>query len=238
VKTPGENAALHASRSASPTVICWLDDVLYPARMYHEGACRAGAGLLRHLIGVDMHDALSVCYVPGREEDTVRKVLSGVGTKTDERLVRKVAEAMAVHTPQVSPYADALETFGILQALGVSLWLLGEGPPRAQRLVADRLGLGRVFQGVAYSDPHQSKYEWQDSLMLLELAAGVEADQSVLVCADPVRVAAIAKQGRRVYYLDRKADPIARRPPVPNVIPMLNLYDLPEALGLVAWDRN
>jgi len=238
VRAPGENADTSSCSTSRPTVICWLDDVLYPARMYHAGACRAGAGLLRRLIGVDMHEALSACYIPGREEDTVRKVLSGVGTKTDERLVRKVAEAMAVHTPQVAPYEDALETFGILQALGISLWLIGEGPPRAQRMVADRLGIGRVFQGVAYSDPFQSKYEWQDSLMLLELAAGVEAEQSVLVCADPVRVAAIAKQGRRVYYLDRQADSNVHRPQVPNVIPMLNLYDLPEALGLVAWDLH
>jgi FMN phosphatase YigB (HAD superfamily) len=219
-------------------VIAWLDDVLYPVHMYRAGACRVGARLLRRFIGIDADEHLAASYMPGREEYAVRQVLAHCMGDCDDRLVRKVAEAMAVHTPQVAPYEDALETFGILQALGVPLWLIGEGPPRTQRLIAERLGVERLFRGVAYSDPSQDQYEWHDSLMLLELAAGASAETTALVCADPIRVAALAQQGRRVFHLYRQTSTASRPVPHANIIPMLNLYDLPEALGLVNWNSG
>lgn len=218
-----------------PTVITWLDDVLYPSRMYHEGSCRAGASLLAQLFGVNVYDALVAAYRVGQEEVAVQSVLSDCFDACDARLVRKVTSAMIAHAPKIAPYEDAIETFCILQALGVPLALLGEGAPLGQRLVVRQLQVDRLFRSSIFVDPKHGDRGLQDALMLLELGGSLSADQAVIVCADPTRTLSLANMGWKVYHVLRHDMRFTKVIENPNVMPMINLYELPEALGLVAW---
>ena len=222
--------------STNRSIVVWQDDVLYPAVMYRESACRAGADLIQRLFRMDLYDALLALYRPGAEASSVRKALRETRVAGDDRLVRKVSECMVAHTPCIAPYEDALETFGMLQAMGIPMGLIGEGPTIGQRLVAERLGAERLFQHIGFFDPRTGAHAWQDALMLMELCGGIAVEGAVMICADPARTQALAAQGWRVYHVDRRREAPDGIGAASNIVPTANLYDLPEALGLVAWE--
>ncbi len=220
------------------SVVVWQDDVLYPAVMYRESACRAGAELVKRLFRIDLYESMLARYQPGAEAASVRKALRETKLAGDDRLVRKVAECMVAHTPRIAPYEDALETFGMFQAMGIPMGLIGEGPAIGQRLVAERLGAGRLFQHVEFADPRTGEHAWRDALMLMDVCSGIAVEGAVMVCADPARSRALATQGWHVYHVDRRRETSDGIGDTPNIVPTANLYDLPEALGLVSWAES
>ncbi len=230
---PGQEVGV-GSQPNNAAVISWLDDVLYPSEMYRKSACRTAAALMKRLFGIEAYESLFIRYVQGQEHELAASVLQEHMDCVDPRHVRKVAEAMSRHNPKVAPYEDSMETFAILGAMGIPLGLIGEGPVPGQRLVAERLHAGRLFNHVLYTDPCSNPYGWQDALVMLEVLMGVPLDQAVMVCADQVRANALAKNGWRVYYLSRLPGTFVQSGESARLVPMINLYELPEALGFFA----
>lgn len=223
------------SDSSSVAVITWVDDVLYPVHRYRESVCRVGARLFRLLTGCDASRLLHECYTPGHEASVVRNVLKQQGRAVDERMVRKISEAMILHQPSIPLYEDAVETFGLLQAMQVPVGLIGEGNRRALESLVKRLGAEKLFRQIIYSDPSKEGYHWQDAMLLLEVACGIQPESAVIVSTDPIRTRTMTELGWTVCFLDRES--IAPDISLPaEVVSMVNLYQLPEALGLIAWD--
>ncbi len=220
-----------------PLIVVWLDDVLYPSRMYRVGACRTAAELLRVMFGIDVYSRLEALYSPGHELEAVRKVVTECLPACDGRTVVKVAAAMESHDPQISAYQDALETFPLLQTLGVELALVGEGSRIGQRFVAERLRLHGIFQHMVYADPRMGRDGWGNAFMMLEAFAGLQRDNAIVICGDAERVQELAVDGWVVVYLQREGQQEYKSAEVNvgRVFPVVNLYELPEALGLVAW---
>ena len=231
-------AILYAQSGPPPMVVSWLDDVLYPFGMYRAGACRVGGELLRVLLGVDVYADLVASYRAGYELEVVRQVVQARVGVCDARVLVKVAAAMEAHAPNVSPYQDALETFPLLQTLGVPLALVGEGSRIGQRLIAEQLRLHGVFQHMVYADPHSASLGWCNAFMMLEGFGGLSRENAVIICADASRVQSLAADGWLVVHLqrDRSAGACAKScGKTQRVFSVVNLYELPEALGLVAW---
>lgn len=218
-------------------VISMLEDVVYPASLYRTGACRAGARLLRTLFRVDLQEALEAYYVPGAEELAVRAALEERFNDIDARLVEKTAAVMAAHAPHVAPYSDALEVFSILQAMNCPLGLLADGPPGAQRLLARHLNVNRIFQHILYISDLTGEEPWLDGLHLMEMLVDCPLTDTALICTQPAHARLAAGRVGRIFRLARSdnSDPPTTTAEQFNGIPMANLYDLPEALSLVAW---
>jgi hypothetical protein len=219
-------------------VISLLEDVVYPKQAYGDRACRAGAEMLKKLFGIDTLEALMAYYVPGAEELAVRAALEEQFKKIDPRLITKTAAIMAAHATRLAPYADALEVFSILQAMDLPLGLIVDGPPHAQRQLTDRLNADRIFDHIIYTGELCGNQPWTDALQLTELLLDTPLQQSALICAHPVHARLAVNKVAQVYRIIRNTPTGCRQPPnhrASNIIPMINLYDLPEALGLVAW---
>lgn len=218
---------------APEMIVCWLDDILYPANMYRRGACRVGADLIRMMLGIDVFDPLQAQYRAGCELAVVRDVVMARMPDCDMRILVKVAAAMEAHNPRVAAYEDALESLPLLQALGTKLALVGEGSRIGQRMLVEKLGLKGLFHHMVYADP-QGAYSWQDALLMLEVVGGLSKDRAVILCADAEKVRVLAESGWFVVYVARHAVPFGvdcSKTSHDRVRLAANLYDLPEALG-------
>ncbi len=218
-------------------VISMLEDVVYPSRLYRAGACRAGAQLLHHLFRVDLQEALEAYYVPGAEALAVRAALEERFKDIDDRVVEKAAAAMAAHAPRVPPYADALEVFSILSAMNCPMGLIADGPPGAQRLLARHLQVDRIFQHILFVSDLRGEEPWLDALHLMELLLDRSAADIALICTQSAHAQLAAGHVGRIFRLARsdESDPPPETSRTFDGIRMANLYDLPEALNLVAW---
>ena len=228
---------LRTSNWPPPLVVAWLDDVLYPAAMYRAGACRTAAELLRMMFGVDTYARFEALYRPGYELEVVRQVIEESLAACDGKTLVKVAAAMESHDPQISPYQDAWETFPLLQTFGVQLALVGEGSRIGQRVVAERLRLHDIFQHMVYADPRIGRDGWCNAFVMLEAFAGLQRDNAIVICSNAERVQELASAGWVVVYLQRGREQIQEMEQMApgRIFPVVNLYELPEALGLVAW---
>lgn len=205
--------------------------------MYRVGACRTAAELLRVMFGIDAYSRFEELYRPGHELEVVRKVVEERLPACDGRTLVKVAAAMESHDPQISAYQDALETFPLLQTFGVELALVGEGSRIGQRFVAERLRLHGIFQHMVYADPRMGRDGWCNAFSMLEAFAGLQRDNAIVICGSAERVRELAADGWLVVYLQREGKQEFESAEVDGgrVFPVVNLYELPEALGLVAW---
>ena len=219
-------------------VIALLEDVIYPKSHYAERACRAGADLLRTILNVDALEALTAYYVPGAEELAVRAVLEEGFKIIDPRLVAKTAAVMSAHAPRMAPYADAEEVFSILQGMGIPLGLIVDGPPGSQRQIVRHLKIERIFDQIIYSGELRGEQPLVDAIDMMELLLDAPLAGAAFVCARAVQAKLASGRIGQVFRVFRDA-PTGHRQSATldysGVIPMLNLYDLPEALGLVAW---
>lgn len=219
-------------------VISLLEDVVYPRRAYGDRACRAGAEMLNKMFGIDTLDALTAYYVPGAEELAVRAALQELYGDVDQRLVSKTAAIMSAHAARLAPYVDAMEVFSILQGMDLPLGCIVDGPAHSQRQLANRLNVNRIFQQVVYSGDLCGDHPLTEGLQLMELLLDCPLSSTAFLCARGVHARAAASQVGCVYRIFRNAPNGWRQSGqtvLANVIPMINLYDLPEALGLVAW---
>ena len=219
-------------------VVALLEDVVYPKKFYGAQACRAGADLLRTLFGIDVHDALLAYYVPGAEALAVRAALEEQFHEIDLRLVEKTAAVMASHAVHVAPYADAEEVFSILQGMGIPLGLIVDGPPQSQRQLVRHLKLEHTFSQIVYSGELRGEQPWLDALGIMELLLDFPLCCRALVCARGGQAKLATERVGQVYRIFRNSPTGHRQSTnmtLSNIIPMVNLYDLPEALGLVAW---
>lgn len=213
-----------------------LDDVLYPTTAYRVGACRVGARLIRRYCGVDISEALEDYFIPGEEALAVRAALEEGKGRIDERWIAKAAAAMAAHVPRISPYSDAVEVFPLLQGMGVRLGLIGEGPPLAQRQIVRALRCGSLFHYQVWIRELRGSDPWRSALQLMELMLDSPIERTAIVCADPQQAASLAEYTPHCFCVFRP-DGLPRT--VKTVqgenafIPMVNLYELPEALGWV-----
>ena len=224
--------------AAIRAVISLLEEVVYPRRDYGDRACRAGAELLNKLFGIDTLDALTAYYVPGAEELAVRAALQELYEDVDPRLVAKTAAVMAAHAARLAPYADALEVFSLLQGMDVPLGCIVDGPAHSQRQLADRLQADKIFQQIVFSGELYGDHPLTEGLHLMELLLDCPLSSTAFLCSRGEHARAAAPQVGQVYRIIREAPSGRRqsgRAALSNVIPMVNLYDLPEALGLVAW---
>ena len=220
-----------------PTLIVCLDDVIYPVSMYRVGACRAGADLLRLMYGIDTYSRFMEIYRPGFEVEAVRAVIEEYLTSCDGKTLLKIAAAMESHNPRISAYEDAQETFPLLQMFGVSLLLVGEGSRIGQRLIAERLRLHTTFRHMAYADPRIGSAGYQNAFFMLEAFSGLDRGNAVVICSNITRVKELASGGWNVVYLRREGMPDVTLcgQGAERILTVVNLYALPEALGLVAW---
>ncbi len=219
-------------------VIAQLEDVIYPRRHYADRACRAGAEILNKLLGIDVLEALTAYYVPGAEDLAVRAALEEKYRSIDARIIAKTAAIMAAHAARLSPYADAVEVFSLLQALEVPLGLIVDGPSRSQRQLARSLGVEKIFPHIIYTGELTGEQPWNDALGLMELLLDCPLSDTALVCARASHARLAAGTMGRIYRVFRNAPGGHRQSAsvrFSHVIPMINLYDLPEALGFVAW---
>lgn len=219
-------------------VITLLEDVIYPKSHYGERACRAGAEMIRQMLGVDIREALNAYYVPGAEDLAVRAALEEQFQEIDPRLVAKTAAAMSAHAARIAPYEDAAEVFAMLQGMGVPLGLIVDGPPCSQRQLVRHLKIDRTFHHIVYSGELRGEQPWVDALNIMELLLACPLSSTALVCARGVQARLAAGRVGSIFRVFRHT-PTGHRQSAPlkasDVIPMLNLYDLPEAVGLVAW---
>jgi FMN phosphatase YigB (HAD superfamily) len=221
-------------------LIATLEDVVYPHSHYGERACRAGSDLLSTLLGIDVYEALAAYYVPGAEELAVRAALEEGFKIIDSRLVAKIAAAMCAHAPRLSPYEDAEEVFAMLQGMGMPLGLIVDGPPSAQRQLVKHLKIDRIFSQIVYAGELRGEQPLMDSLNLMELLLDCDLGKTSFVCARAVQAKLAAGLVGRIFRVFRTPPNGHRqsaRRDFAGVIPMLNLYELPEALGLVAWSE-
>lgn len=169
---------------------------------------------------------------PGREQAAVEAAFAAHPglTAGGTRLIRKTADAMRSHRPTIAPYTDAIETFGMLQGLGMRLVLIAEGAAIAQRSIVGQLSLQRVFGHILYTDPANGKHDWLDTLMLAEVLSGAAPARSVAICPDTDRHLTLTDMGYQAYRLYR--DPSRPASP-PSPTDICNLYDLPDILGLI-----
>lgn len=219
-------------------VVALLEDVVYPKGHYGEHACRAGAELLHTLLGIDVHDALIAYYVPGAEDLAVRAALEEQFQEIDPRLVAKTAAVMASRAARVAPYEDAQEVFSILHGMGVPLGLIVDGPPRSQRQLVRHLKLDRIFRQMVFSGELRGEQPWVDALGIMELLLDCPLCAMAFVCARGGQAKLVSGKVGQVYRIFRNTPTGHRQSAnvgLSHIIPMLNLYDLPEALGLVAW---
>ena len=219
-------------------VVALLEDVVYPKGYYGEKACRAGSEVLHTLFGIDVYDALKAYYVPGAEDLAVRAALEEQFHEIDLRLVAKTAAVMAAHAARVAPYADAEEVFSILQGMGIPLGLIVDGPPHSQRQLVRHLKLEHTFSQIVYSGELRGEQPWLDALGIMELLLDCPLCCMALVCARGGQAKLATGRVGQVYRIFRNSPTGHRQSAnmtLSNVIPMVNLYDLPEALGLVAW---
>ena len=219
-------------------VVALLEDVVYPKGHYGEQACRAGAKILEEILDIDVLDALIAYYVPGAEDLAVRAALEERFQEIDPRLIAKTAGAMAAHAARLAPYADAEEVFTMLHGMGLPLGLIADGPSCSQRQLVKHLKLDRIFRRVVYSGELRGEQPWLDALSMMELLLDCPLCCIALVCARGGQARLATEKVGQVYRVFRNAPANPRqssRLSLSNVIPMLNLYDLPEALGLVAW---
>ena len=219
-------------------VVTLLEDVVYPRGHYAERACRAGAELLRQLLDVDVLDALSAYYVPGAEELAVRAALEEGFKSIDGRLVAKAAAAMSAHAPRLAPYEDAEEVFSMRQGMGMKLGLVADGPAASQRQMVKHLKIGGIFDQVVYSGELRGDRPLADAIDMMELLLDCPLRNVAFVCSKAAQAKLASGKVGRTFRVFRNA-PTGNRQTggleYSAVIPMLNLYDLPEALGLVAW---
>lgn len=219
-------------------VVALLEDVVYPKQHYGEKACRAGAELLHKMLNIDVLDALEAYYVPGAEDLAVRAALEERFQEIDPRLVAKTAAVMAAHAARLSLYADAEEVFAMLQGMGIPLGLIVDGPARSQRQMVRHLKLERIFRHVVYSGELRGEQPLGDALGIMELMLDCPLCCTALVCARSGHAKLAVGRVGQIYRVFRKAPTGHRQSShfgLSPIIPMLNLYDLPEALGLVAW---
>lgn len=222
-------------------VISLLEDIVYPRRAYGDRACRAGAEMLNKLFGIDTLDALTAYYVPGAEELAVRAALQELYEDVDPRLVAKTAAIMASHASRLAPYADAMEVFSILQGMDVPLGCIVDGPAHSQRQLASRLNADKIFQQLVYSGELCGDHPLTEGLHLMELLLDCPLAETAFLCTRGSHARMAAAQVACVYRIFRNAPNGCRQSGqavIANVIPMINLYDLPEALGLVAWPET
>ena len=219
-------------------VVALLEDVVYPRSLCRQQACRAGAELLNQLLGIDALDALSAYYVTGAEDLAVRAALEERFQVIDPRIVAKTAAVMSAHAARIAPYADAEEVFSILHGMGVPLGLIVDGPPQTQRQLVRHLKLERIFQPMIFSGELRGEQPWVDALNMMELLLDCPLNCIALVCARGGQAKLASGRVGQVYRVFRNT-PTGHRQSAnltcSDIIPMLNLYDLPEALGLVAW---
>ena len=219
-------------------VVALLEDVVYPRSLCRQQACRAGAELLAKILGVDVLDALNAYYVPGAEDLAVRAALEEQFQIIDPRIVVQTAAVMSAHAARIAPYADADEVFSILNGMGVPLGLIVDGPPQSQRQLVRHLKLERIFRHMIFSGELRGEQPWVDALNIMELLLDCPLGCVALVCARSGQAKLASGRVGQVYRVFRNT-PSGRRQSAnltcSDVIPMLNLYDLPEALGLVAW---
>lgn len=211
-----------------------LDDVLYPLATYRQGACGIGARLIKRYCGLDIADGLNDYYVPGEEDLAVRAALEEHLQQVDDRWISKAASAMAAYRPRVGPYSDAMEVFPVLQGMGVRLGLMGDGPPLAQRLIAESLQADTIFQYQVWLRELRGTDTWNEALQLMELMLDCPLDQLVVVCAHLQQAEKLARIVGRCYCVMRPPYEPDMPPPSSSevrYIPMVNLYELPEALG-------
>ncbi len=221
-------------------VVALLEDVVYPRSLCRQQACRAGAELLNKLLGIDALDALSAYYVSGAEDLAVRAALEEQFQIIDPRIVAKTAAIMSAHSARIALYADAEEVFSILHGMGVPLGLIVDGPPRLQRQLVRHLKLERIFHHMIYSGELRGEQPWVDALNIMELLLDCPLGCIALVCARGGQAKLASGRVGQVYRIFRNTASGHRQSGTPtcsDVIPMQNLYDLPEALGLVAWSK-
>lgn len=217
-------------------MVVLLDDVLYPASAYRAGACRAGARLIRRYCGVDIAEALEDYFIPGEESLAVRAALEERQSHIDERWIAKAAAAMAAHIPRIAPYTDAMEVFPMLQGMGIRMGLIGDGPPLALRQIVRGLRCSELFHHHVWIRELRGDDPWRSALQVMELMLDSPAKRTAIVCADPRQASFFAAHTPFCFCVLR---PHAHRDVAIEMsdrhgfMPMVNLYDLPEALGWV-----
>jgi len=216
-----------------------LDDVLYPASAYRDYACRVGAGMIRRYCGLNVAEALKDYWVLGEEELAVRAALAEQMPQVDERWITKVSAAMAACSPRLAPYADAMEIMPIMHAMGCRMGLIGDGPPLAQRLVAKALHAQSIFSYRVWLRELPDSDPWGAALHLMGMRLDCPLNRMAVVCADPCHADSLATRINHCYCVFRQEGKNAANsnPSTANrfYTPMANLYELPEALGWVAF---
>lgn len=222
---------------ALDAVITLFEHIFYPEEMCGTCSCRAGADLLKRLTGQDFYDELCSFYVPGAEELTVCAALADRISDPDPRLVRKTAAVMAASGVQVSPYEDAREVFSFFQAIGIPRGLVVDGPAHTQRMVSGHLKTDRVFHYRVYTEDFSGEVPWIDAVYYMSLLLDHPLSRTALICSSEEHAHALEDRFGGVYCVERSRG----RPAKEGVLfgsgrhtVIRNLYDLPEAMGIVA----
>ena len=219
-------------------VIATLEDVVYPKSHYGDRACRAGSDMLKKVLGIDVFEALAAYYVPGAEELAVRAALEEGFKIIDSRLVAKTAAVMSAHASRLAPYEDAGEVFALLQGMSMPLGLIVDGPPSSQRQLVKHLKIDKIFGQIIYSGELRGEQPLRDALGIMELLLDCPLSKASFICARTVQARLAVGMVGQVFRVVRNASAGAKgggRRDAVRSIPMRNLYELPEALGLVAW---
>lgn len=167
-----------------------LDDTLYLERDYVRSGFRAAAAWLAAEHGIDdLFDAAWRRFEAGLRGKVFDAALTDLGLPPEPGLIRRLVEIYRGHRPNLTLLPDAAVALDQLEARGVPLALLTDGPLVAQEHKVEALALQQRLAALIYTDRY-GRDGWKPSprgFRELERVLGVGGPECVYVADNPAK---------------------------------------------------
>mgnify|MGYP001309683498 FL=1 len=138
-----------------------LDDTLYPEASFNRSGYRAAGRWAEQSLGLtDFGATLVELFDDGRRGDVFNAALTAHGRPADEATVARLVEVYRTHTPELTPFEDAiwaLAHYGAQAPLG----LVTDGYLRVQQAKVAALGIANRFRQIVYTDALGGQEFWK-----------------------------------------------------------------------------
>lgn len=142
-----------AERPATAVVVFDVDDTLYLERDYVRSGFRAVAPMVQARWDVTGFAAVAwQLFLHGRRHDIFDCALSALGVTASKTDVDELVIAYRRHAPQISMRPDAADALRRLQAAGVAIAVITDGPAESQHAKVAALDLRAFCTTVILTD--------------------------------------------------------------------------------------
>lgn len=174
--------------SGAACVVFDLDDTVYLERDYvRSGFAAVGSWAEEALAATGFGRCCWELFCSGVRHRTFDEALHRLGVGGDAALVRDLVNRYRSHVPDIALLADARRAIATLQADGVAVGVLTDGPLESQRAKATALGTADWAQRVVFTDelgPSATKPS-PAGFIRLQQSFGVAARECIYVGDNP-----------------------------------------------------